>query len=57
MYVRENGKVREKEVLPHYLKEDQYRWYLLAYEENVLKTFSVDCVIDPQDIVWKNIQA
>lgn len=56
MYVRENGKVREKEVLPHYLKEDQYRWYLLAYEENVLKTFSVDCIIDPQILYGKTFK-
>ena len=56
MYVRENGKVREKEVLPHYLKEDQYRWYLLAYEENVLKTFSVDCIIAPQILYGKTFK-
>lgn len=45
-YIRENGKMREKEVLPYYLKEDQQRWYLLAYEEDILKTFSVECIRD-----------
>lgn len=45
-YIRENGRIREKEVLPYYLKEDQQRWYLLAYDNNILKTFSVDCIHD-----------
>jgi len=44
VYVREDGKVREKKVLPHYLKEDQQRWYLLAYDNGTLKTFSTDCI-------------
>lgn len=44
VYVREGGKVREKRVLPHYLKEDQQRWYLLAYDNGVLKTFSAGCI-------------
>lgn len=44
VYVREGGKVREKKVLPHYLKEDQQRWYLLAYDDGTLKTFSADCI-------------
>ncbi|WP_336616504.1 WYL domain-containing protein [Bacteroides acidifaciens] len=44
IYVREEGRMREKKVLPHYLKEDQQRWYLLAYDNNVLKTFNVDCI-------------
>ncbi len=44
MYIRENGKIRKKEVFPHYLKEDQRRWYLLAYDGNMLKTYSVDCI-------------
>lgn len=44
IYVREEGRIREKKVLPHYLKEDQQRWYLLAYDNNVLKTFNVDCI-------------
>lgn len=44
IYIREGGKSREKKVLPHYLKEDQQRWYLLAYDNGTLKTFSVDCV-------------
>lgn len=44
IYVREGGKIREKKVLPYYLKEDQQRWYLLAYDDNILKTFSIDCI-------------
>lgn len=44
VYVREGGKLREKKVLPYYLKEDQQRWYLLAYDGDMLKTFSIDCI-------------
>lgn len=44
IYVREEGRMRNKKVLPHYLKEDQQRWYLLAYDNNVLKIFNVDCI-------------
>ncbi len=44
VYVREGGITREKKVLPHYLKEDQQRWYLLAYDNGELKTFSVACI-------------
>lgn len=44
IYVREEGRMRKKKVLPHYLKEDQQRWYLLAYDNNVLKIFNVDCI-------------
>ena len=44
IYVREEGRMRKKKVLPHYLKEDQQRWYLLAYDNNMLKTFNVDCI-------------
>lgn len=44
IYVREEGRIHEKKVLPHYLKEDQQRWYLLAYDNNMLKTFNVDCI-------------
>ena len=48
LYVREGGKMREKRVLPHYLKEDQQRWYLLAYDNGILKTFSADCIKNPR---------
>lgn len=44
IYVREGGITRAKRVLPHYLKEDQQRWYLLAYDGGVLKTFSTSCI-------------
>lgn len=38
-------------VLPHYLKESNQRWYLLAYDGAVMKTFGVDrirrlCVLE-----------
>lgn len=46
IYVRENGRIRTKTVLPHYLKEDQQRWYLLAYDDNILKTFSISYIQD-----------
>lgn len=40
--VRYGNKLEEKRVRPHYLKESNQRWYLLAYDDNVLKTFSID---------------
>ena len=44
--LRQDDKVEEKKVLPHYLKESNQRWYLLAYDEGVLKTFGVDRIRD-----------
>ena len=44
IHIRAKGATCEKKVLPHYLKEDQQRWYLLAYENRKLKTFSVACI-------------
>lgn len=32
----------QKKVLPHFLKESNQRWYLLAIEDNVLKSFGID---------------
>ncbi len=46
VYVRKGGIKKKKSVLPHFLKEDQHRWYLLAYDGDVLKTFSVDAIRD-----------
>lgn len=44
-YVRKGGETREKQVQPYYLKEDQQRWYLLAYDtDDKLKTFNVDSI-------------
>ena len=43
MYAKEEKYVKRKS-FPHYLKEDQQRWYLLAYDKGMLKTFSVDCI-------------
>ena len=41
--VRHEGKLEAKRVRPHYLKESNQRWYLLAYDaDNILKTFGVD---------------
>ncbi len=33
---------RHFDVLPHYLKESNQRWYLLAYDKAVMKTFGID---------------
>ena len=40
--VRHDNEVVHKKVLPHYLKESNQRWYLLAYDGDTLKTFAVD---------------
>lgn len=42
LLVRHEDRMVEKKVLPHYLKESNQRWYLLAYDEGTLKTFGVD---------------
>ena len=44
--VRHDDRLVEKKVLPHFLKESNQRWYLLAYEDNTLKTFGVDRIRD-----------
>lgn len=43
-YVDYRNDCREKpfSVNPHYLKESNRRWYLLAYDGSVMKTFGVD---------------
>lgn len=40
-YRRDNS-VKCFKVLPHYLKESNQRWYLLAYDGAVMKTYAVD---------------
>lgn len=40
-YRRNNATTRVK-VRPHYLKESDRRWYLLAYEGDTMKTYGVD---------------
>ena len=40
--VRHDDQQVKKKVLPHFLKESNQRWYLLAYEGDTLKTFGVD---------------
>ena len=42
LLVRHDDRLVEKKVLPHFLKESNQRWYLLAYEGDTLKTFGVD---------------
>ena len=42
LLVRHGDEVAEKRVQPYFLKESNQRWYLLAYEGEVLKTFGVD---------------
>ena len=42
LLVRHGNERAEKKVLPHFLKESNQRWYLLAYEGDTLKTFGVD---------------
>ena len=42
MLVRHDDQQVKKKVLPHFLKESNQRWYLLAYEGDTLKTFGVD---------------
>ena len=52
LLVRHDDQLAEKKVLPHFLKESNQRWYLLAYEGDVLKTFGVDRIRDLH--VWDN---
>ena len=40
--VRHDDQQVKKKVLPHFLKESNQHWYLLAYEGDTLKTFGVD---------------
>ncbi len=42
LLVRHDNEMTEKKVRPHFLKESNQRWYLLAYEGDTLKTFGVD---------------
>ena len=39
---RRDNKESSHRVEPHYLKESNQRWYLLAFENSILKTFGVD---------------
>ena len=41
-FVRHGDKVGHKKVYPYFLKESNQRWYLLAMDEGVLKTFGID---------------
>ena len=59
VYVRKSNEVKHKKVKPHYLKEDQHRWYLLAFDEDgVFKTFSIDSIRNLQihfDVTFKRV--
>ena len=48
LLVRHDDQLIEKKVLPYFLKESNQRWYLLAYEGDVLKTFGIDRIRDLQ---------
>lgn len=39
---RKGNTMTQVEVKPHYLKESNQRWYLLAYDGGVMKTYGVD---------------
>jgi predicted DNA-binding transcriptional regulator YafY len=41
-YVRHGNKLSRKKVCPHFLKESNQLWYLLAYDGTILKTFGLD---------------
>lgn len=49
-YVDYRNDCAEKQfsVCPHYLKESNRRWYLLAYDGEVMKTFGIDRIRDLQ---------
>ena len=47
-FVRYNDSVKHKIVFPHFLKESNQRWYLLALDDGKLKTFGVDRISDLQ---------
>lgn len=40
-YRKDNATI-QVEVRPHYLKESNQRWYLLAYDGSVMKTYGID---------------
>lgn len=44
--VRHGGKIVAKKVAPHFLKESQHRWYLIAYDDSdsKMKIFGLDRV-------------
>lgn len=41
-FYRHNNEIVHKIVKPHFLKESQQRWYLLAVDENKLKIFGIE---------------
>lgn len=40
--VRHDNRVNHYRVAPHYLKEDQQRWYIIAKQDDKYKIFSID---------------
>ena len=45
---RKDCAVIHKQVAPHFLKESNQRWYLLAKEDDTLKSFGIDRINDLQ---------
>lgn len=41
-FIRYNDSIKHKKVFPHFLKESNQRWYVLAIDGGTLKTFGVD---------------
>lgn len=48
MFVRHGDEIVHKKVHPYFLKESNQRWYLLAMDEGVLKTFGIDRISELQ---------
>lgn len=53
---RKNNEIKYFEVNPHYLKESNRRWYLLAYDDGIMKTFGVDRIRDLDIIDYKTFK-
>ena len=48
---RHNDKRIHKKVAPHFLKESRQRWYLLAIDEGILKSFGAERISNPELLV------
>ena len=53
---RDGGSEKHFAVLPHYLKESNRRWYLLAYDGAVMKTFGIDRIRNLEVIADKTFK-
>ncbi len=59
-YIRHNDVVNHKNVYPYFLKESNQRWYLLAMDNEQLKTFGIDrisnlCLMEGKIFERRNI--